>query len=144
MSPMTKILCLSHTPWQDRPSRTQQLLTRLPDCRVLFVEPARKDVPRESHRRVRSNITVCTLPCAMPGPGDVTLISERRLDRNAAFLLKEMERMHFDSPILWCTAPAQAVLLPELEPPGLPGLPELLALYFAVMVQFSVTGALGS
>ncbi len=115
---MTKILCLSHTPWQDRPSRTQQLLTRLPDCQVLFVEPARKDAPRESHRRVRSNITVCTLPCAMPGPGDVTLISERRLDRNAAFLLKEMERMHLDSPILWCTAPSQAVLLPELPVSG--------------------------
>ena len=36
---MKQIVCLSHSPWQARPNRTQQLLTRLNDVKVLFFEP---------------------------------------------------------------------------------------------------------
>lgn len=64
---MKQILCLSHTPWQARPNRTQQLLARMNDIQILFFEPP---VPRgvpipKQGRKMRPHITVYTLPAPM-------------------------------------------------------------------------------
>ena len=114
---MKQILCLSHTPWQARPNRTQQLLARMSDTQVLFFEPhTPRNVPvPQQGRQVRSHITVYTLPTPLPVGEIRTLFQRRALKRDIAFVRESMERHHFRRPVLWCTSPNQ---VPFLE--GLP------------------------
>ena len=58
---MRQILCLSHTHWSSCPSRTQQLVSRLPDAEILFFEPPGRK-PDPNGRKVRPNVTVYQLP----------------------------------------------------------------------------------
>lgn len=118
---MKQILCLSHTPWQARPNRTQQLLTRLSEVQVLFFEPAPpKGTPMpEQGRRVRSHITVYTLPAPMLAGLDRGGAQRRSQGKAADFIQKTMARHGFREPVLWCTAPDQAVYLDRLAYRGL-------------------------
>ena len=113
---MKQILCLSYAPWRARATRTQQLLVRLTDAKVLFFEPAPpKGVPvPEQGRRVRPHITVYTLPTPLPGPREQSLFGRRRLDRAADFVQQIMDKHHFREPVLWCTAPVHAQFLDKL------------------------------
>lgn len=109
---MKQILCLSHTPWQASPNRTQQLLSRMPDVQVLFFEPAPRGTARpEQGRRMRSHITVYTLPAALPADAPRRLAHRRSINKSAAFIRGMMDKHHFRNPVLWCTAPDQAALL---------------------------------
>ena len=113
---MKQILCLSYAPWRSRASRTQQLLARLSDAKILFFEPAPPKgapVPAQG-RRVRSHITVYTLPAPLPGPQEQSLFDRRRLDKTSAFIQRIMHKHHFREPVLWCTAPAHAWFLDRL------------------------------
>ena len=113
---MKQIVCLSYAPWRSRASRTQQLLARLSDARILFFEPAPpKGVPApQQGRRVRSHITVYTLPAPLPGPQEQSVFARRRLDKVTRFIQKIMGKYHFREPVLWCTAPAHAWFLDRL------------------------------
>lgn len=116
---MRQILCLSHTPWQARPNRTQQLLTRLSGAQVLFFEPApKKGEPMpEQGRRMRANLIVYTLPAPLPDPRAPH--QRRKLDKAADFIMEAMARHHIREPVLWCTAPVQAGFLDRLAYRGL-------------------------
>lgn len=110
---MKQILCLSHTSWQAQPNRIQQLLTRLSDVQILFFEPpAPRGTPKpEQGRRMRSHITVYTLPAPLPA-GPVRTFSQRRpLNKNASFIQRVMTDHRFRNPVLWCTAPDQTGLV---------------------------------
>ena len=113
---MKQILCLSYAPWRSRANRTQQLLARLSDAKILFFEPAPpKGVPMpQQGRRVRSHIMVYTLPAPLPGPREETLFHRRRLDKITDFIQKIMRKHHFREPVLWCTAPIHAHFLDRL------------------------------
>ena len=118
---MKQILCLSHTPWQARPNRIQQLMTRMPDVQVLFIEPpAPRGTPTpEQGRRMRSHITVYTLPCPLP-VGEVRSFRQRHnLSKAAAFIREAMDKQHFRNPILWYTSPEQVSLLGNLPCRGI-------------------------
>ena len=113
---MKQILCLSYAPWRARANRTQQLLTRLSDARILFFEPAPPKgipVPRQG-RRVRSHITVYTLPVPLPGPQEQSLFARRRLDRVTDFIQRAKHKHQMREPVLWCTAPVHAHFLDRL------------------------------
>lgn len=101
---MKQIICLSNTPWMATPNRTQQLLTRINDARILFIEPppARGESFPQQGRRMREHIFVYTLPVSSRIP----LLA----NRNLTFIKKVMEKHHFRSPVLWCTAPNQVGL----------------------------------
>ncbi len=110
---MKQILCLSHTPWQARPNRTQQLLARLNDVQVLFFEPPPpkgRPMP-EQGRRMRPHITVYTLPTPILPGLDTPALRRRSLDRAADFVQSVMDQHHMREPVLWCTAPDQAEFL---------------------------------
>ncbi len=112
---MKQIVCLSHTPWRARPNRTQQLLARLPDARVLFFEPpARRSAPRREGVRVRANIMVYTLPALFLGGLDQPLARRRNQTRVADYIQRAMDRHGFREPVLWCTTPEDAFLLDKL------------------------------
>lgn len=113
---MKQIICLSYTSWRARASRTQQLLARLPDARILFFEPAPpKGAPApEQGRRVRAHITVYTLPAPLPSPQEQSLFGRRRMDRSATFVQEIMDKHHFREPVMWCTSPLHAEFLDRL------------------------------
>ena len=110
---MKQILCLSYLPWQAQPTRTQQLLARLTDAEVLFFEPP---VPRgeprpEQGRRMRSHLTVYTLPSPILPGLETPLFQRRSLNRAVAFIREIMSEHHFRSPVLWCTSPEHVMYL---------------------------------
>lgn len=109
---MKQILCLSYLPWKAAPNRTQQLLSRMNDVRILFFEPPGSSGDKaEQGRRVRPHITVYTLPYSLPEAKSRSPFRRHIWTRNAAFIRATMERHHFRNPVLWCTAPEQARLL---------------------------------
>ncbi len=110
---MKQILCLSHTSWQAQPNRTQQLMTRLADAQVIFIEPAApRGAPKtEQGRRMRSHITVYTLPTVLPAGPARTFTQRRSLSKAAAFVQDVLAKHHFRNPVLWCTAPDQMGLV---------------------------------
>lgn len=121
---MKQILCLASEPWSSSPGRTQQLISRLKDTRILYFSPASGRSDRsylEKGRKVRPNITVYTLPpLLLP-------LEERytpRLFRAARaklgrFVADKAARHRFTSPLLWTTSPEQVHLLDHLEYNGL-------------------------
>ena len=117
---MKQIICLSHLPWQARPTRTQQLFARMGDAQILFFEPAppRGAPMPEQGRRVRAHITVYTLP-AHTAPAGPELRRRRALARCADFIQETARRHRFRSPVLWCTAPEQGPLARRVEHGGL-------------------------
>lgn len=115
---MRELVCLSHLPWQAAPTRAQQLLTRLRDVKILFFEPAHGPARREGPRKMRPNLTVCTLPPlkAQNGP---YLLRRREQARLAAYVLGVMEKARFREPLLWVTSPENLFLLDALPSRGL-------------------------
>ena len=63
---MKQILCLSSESWSNKlPGRTQQLVSRLRDARILYFSPAKnwRDVSfRRKGQKVRPNVTAYTMP----------------------------------------------------------------------------------
>lgn len=109
---MKQIVCLSHTRWNTRPNRTQQILTRLTDAKILFFEPLGKSTQHQNGLRVRSNVVVYTLP--VPLGGERSLGRRRNEAKITAFIEKVMDQHHFREPLLWYTTPRYAFLLDTL------------------------------
>lgn len=118
---MKQLLCLSHTPWQARPNRTQQLLARLNDVQILFLEPPvppRAPKPKQG-RKMRPHITVYTLPTPILPHWDNSAVRWRNHTRAADFIQQILLHHHFLEPVLWCTSPKQAIYLDLLAYSGL-------------------------
>lgn len=118
---MKQLLCLSHTPWQARPNRTQQLLARLTDVQILFFEPPathRSTSPRQG-RKMRPHITVYTLPTPMLARWENPAIQRRNDTRTADFIHQVLAHHHFVEPVLWCTSPQYSIFLDHIAYSGL-------------------------
>ncbi len=115
---MRQILCLSHIGWRNRPTRTQQLLSRLPHTSVLFFEPP-TDQNNFKGRKVRSNIVAYSLPRLIHIGADTVPIASHNCRRTAAAIEKAMARHQFRDPLLWCTSPEDVRLLDYLGYHGL-------------------------
>ena len=115
---MKQILCLSSQPWTAIPTRTQQLMTRLKDAKVLFLEPPARNY-RNPGRKVRPGLTVYTLPPAPEAVEDQRLLRFLRDRRLTRYILKLMDVHRFREPLLWCTAPEQVHLLDAIPHQGL-------------------------
>lgn len=118
---MKQLLCLSHTPWQARPNRTQQLLARLNDVQILFIEPpVSPGVPKPKQgRKMRPHITVYTLPTPVLAHWGHPSIQKRNDTRAAYFIHRVLAHHHFIEPVLWCTSPQQAIYLDHIAYSGL-------------------------
>lgn len=119
VSVMKQLLCLSHTPWQARPNRTQQLLARMNDVQILFFEPpVPHGAPKPKQgRKMRPHITVYTLPA--PVFTRWNHMQRRDEQRTGDFMEKILLHHHFREPVLWCTSPEQAIYLDRLAYSGL-------------------------
>ena len=115
---MKQILCLSDQPWSAVPTRTQQLMTRLKDAKVLFLEPPSRDYRRPG-RKVRPGLTVHALPPAPEAGQDQRLLRFLRDRRLTRYILRLMDLHRFREPLLWCTCPEQIHLLDAIPHRGL-------------------------
>lgn len=118
---MKQLLCLSHTPWQARPNRTQQLLARLNDVQILFFEPPAPTnaLKPKQGRKMRPHITVYTLPTPLLSHWNHPAIQRRNDSRTVDFIHQILAHHHFVEPVLWCTCPEQAVYLDHFAYSGL-------------------------
>lgn len=119
---MRQLLCLSDRPWSAVPTRTQQLMTRLRDTQVLYVQSAQGRGDRrwkEPGQRLRPGLILYTLPPAPDSDLLPGLFRRRGQQRTVKFLLSAMARHNFHEPVLWCADPAGARFLDELPRRGL-------------------------
>ena len=119
---MRQILCFSNEPWSTIPGRTQELVTRLKNVEVLFFAPADPGPERPSVRaegKVRSDITVCTLPSPLLETREGDFFFSLQQKRLARFVAQRAADLHFREPLLWITCPAHVHLLDHLNFRGL-------------------------
>ena len=117
---MKQILCLSNEPWSNRlPGRTQQLVSRLRDCQVLYFFPAQspRDMSyRKKGQKVRPNVTAYTLPpIRFPIPERYRWLFHMAWDKVAGYIREEAARKRFAEPLLWTTHPRHIHLVDRLE-----------------------------
>ena len=115
---MKQILCLAPEPWSHVPTRTQQLMTRLKDAKILYLEPPGRDW-RNPGRKVRPGLTVYTLPPVPEAEEDQRFRRAFRARKLSRYILKLMDRHRFREPLLWCTSPDQVDLLASIPHQGL-------------------------
>lgn len=115
---MKYIICLASEPWLDVPTRTQQLMTRMKNVRVLFFEPAsgKKDRSwKAAGRQVRPNITVYTLPPVRTMDERMGPFFRAGQERLAKFIARKVDKHRARQALLWVTSPAQVHLLDRLS-----------------------------
>lgn len=115
---MKQIVCLSHTPWSSCPTRTQQLMSRLPGADILFFEPPGRK-PDSAGRKVRPNVTVYQLPKMIDLASGTKPVARYNRRRIASCIEKAMNRHRFREPLLWCTTPENIHQLDYLAYRGL-------------------------
>lgn len=118
---MKQYLCLSDTPWRGVPGRTQQLMLRMKEARILFFEPAEgsKGHYKKPGRKVRPEITVYTLPPVFSISEKYTYLYERQQRRLASYIAGISARRRGDQPVIWCTSPEFVNLLDDIPHSGL-------------------------
>lgn len=117
---MKQILCLSGEPWSNRlPGRTQQIVSRLRECQVLYFSPAqspRDNSFRKRGRQVRPNVTVYTLPpIPFPIPERYQRLFQMAWNKIARFIREQCAQKRFVEPLLWVTHPRHIHLVDRLE-----------------------------
>lgn len=119
---MKQYIVLSHTPWAAVPTRTQQLITRLGEAKILFFQPA--DGPGDKSwktggRLVRPDVTAFTLPPDSPLDQRHSFFRARSLRRQTIFVERQIQAHHFREPVLWLTCPDQLPFLDRFAYRGL-------------------------
>ncbi|MCL2030594.1 MAG: glycosyltransferase [Oscillospiraceae bacterium] len=113
---MKQLICVSDTAWSGLPGRAAQLVGRLKNTRVLYIDPPPD--PRDASaaksegEQAAKHVTVLTPPpmsAAARRGGFRNACYQRRLAR---FLAERMRDYGFENPVLWLTDPLSA---------GLPG-----------------------
>lgn len=119
---MKEIICLSNEPWSQTPGRTQQLITRIRDTKILYFSPAasaRDTAWKQPGRKVRPNVTVYTLPPVLVRNERLAHLFRLSHQRVGKFIQEKARRHRFRAPLLWTVSPAHVHLLDELEYAGL-------------------------
>lgn len=119
---MKQVVCLSTEPWSPTPGRTQHLITRLKDAQVLYFCPGGGLLDqrwRQPGRKVRPNVTVYTMPPALPVDERHDRLFRLSRQRQIRFLADKLARHRFRRPLLWTTSPVHIHALDALEYDGL-------------------------
>jgi len=102
---MKQLICLSHTHWSASPTRTQQLLARLKDVKILYFELTEGHEQCEPGQRVRPNITVYPLPLSASKHLSSRLLRGSALSRCSRYVSKIMQKHRFKEPTFWLDSP---------------------------------------
>ncbi|SBW01460.1 conserved hypothetical protein [uncultured Eubacteriales bacterium] len=119
---MKQYICLAPSPWSAAPTRTQHLMSRLRDAKILYFEPScpiGSRAHKKPARQVRPGVTVYTLPPVLHVEPQHSLLLERQHRRLARFIQQKLDVHRFRDPILWATSPEQVHLLDKLPLRGM-------------------------
>lgn len=119
---MKQFLCISDTPWEAVPSRTQQLMARLKDAQILYFAPPSKpgdSAHQKPGRRVRPGLIVYTLPPILNVEERNHFFFRSNQRKLARYIERAMSRHQFRDPILWCATPRAFHLLDYLSYRGI-------------------------
>lgn len=116
---MKQIIVLSNERWSQTPARTQHLISRIKDARILYFCPAQSPIDqsfRKKGKHVKPNVTAYTLPpmllpVTQAHPGLFQLFHRRM----ARFITKTAAENRFHQSLLWVTNPAHIHLLDHLD-----------------------------
>ncbi len=126
---MRKILCLSTSNYDPVPTRKQNVMNRMTDARVLYVDPPvtllapfKDPSTRErlkayllGGRQSRSHLTVYASPPILPFYNKMRFLNQRNQKKLAAYLKGILLENGFGTDFfLWCYSPASADLIEPL------------------------------
>lgn len=115
---MKHYVCLAPEPWSGLPGRTQHLMSRFRDAKILYFEPpapSRSRAHKNPGRQVRPGLTVYTLPPVLTVDEKHRFLFDREQRKLARFIQSKMETHRFRDSVLWCTSPEQVHLLEDLN-----------------------------
>lgn len=129
-----QIVCLATTAWHDHFTRKQQVMSRMTDCEVLYVNPpvtciARfKDSAAKEYAKRRKapperpmeHVAVYTPPVLLPFYNQYRALN--RLNQKLLlrpFLLELMAKHGMEKPVVWAYSPTSADLVGSLPKSGL-------------------------
>lgn len=126
---MRKILCLSTSNYDPFPTRKQNIMNRMSDAQIIYVDPPvtviapykdaaakdRIDAYRQGGRKVQEHITVYAAPPVLPFFNKVRAINAINQKKMARYLKGILEENDFGNDFfLWCYSPAAADLIRPL------------------------------
>ena len=123
---MKQVVCLSTSNFHPFPSRKQNVMTRLRDCRVLYFDPpvtwlaplkdknarSRLSDHRKAPEQATESVTVCALPPVLPFFNKCRFINRLNQRRLARFVRRKMKDLGFEQPLLWCYSPTSCDIVP--------------------------------
>lgn len=117
---MRQVVCLADQPWSALPTRTQQLITRINNAQVLYLEPAPlKGAWKKPGRKLRPDLISFTLPPMHLQSPAGRLLARYDASRVLRFVRDLLEKYRFESPLLWCATPVGTAFLDEFPYRGL-------------------------
>ena len=130
---MKQVVCLSTSNFHPFPSRKQNVMTRLRDCRVLYFDPpvtwlaplkdknarSRLSDHRKAPEQATDSVTVCALPPVLPFFNKLRFINRLNQRRLARFVKRKMKELGFEQPLLWCYSPTSCDIVDLLPHNGL-------------------------
>ena len=125
---MKQIVCLATSPWYPIPTRKQQVMSRLPDAEILYFDPSatflaplRDPQARPLMKKYRApgvrpqeNITVYSLPPALPFFYRLRWINRLNQKRMARYVRQRMREHGFEKPLLWVYSPVTVDAVDEI------------------------------
>lgn len=116
---MSQFVCVSYERWEDGAQRIKNLFRGVPDCEILYFEPAQPFLSRLRRPGegtvVDKGVTAYTLPCAIPHNEDARVHIVPRSRKNAAFIRRILAENGFEAPVLWLRCPDQVELMLALH-----------------------------
>jgi glycosyltransferase involved in cell wall biosynthesis len=114
---MKQLICVSDAAWSGLPGRTAQLVRRLKNTRVLYIDPppVSKEAPAAGAEGEHKQVTVLTPPPISAAARRGGFGWKRYQKRLARFLTARMREYGFEKPALWLTDPLSAGLLGRFD-----------------------------
>lgn len=112
---MNQIVCVSTSPWKPLPMSKQQIMSRLPDCEIIYFDPpvtfiaplkdksakAKLKLYKQPGDKINDHITTYTMPPVLPFFNKCRLINKLNQRRLARYVKKVMKAHGFTKPIIW-------------------------------------------
>lgn len=130
---MRQIVCISTSNYYPLPTRKQNVMNRLTDSEIMYVDPPvsllaplkdrktfeRIGAFRKTGEKVRDNITVFAPPPVLPFFNKYRSINRINQKMLARYIKKQIYKLAFDKPYLWCYSPTSCDLVKEIPNRGI-------------------------
>lgn len=116
---MKQLICVSDTAWSGLPGRAAQLIGRLKNTRVLYIDPPPRpkdaSAAKSEGEQAGKHVTVLTPPPMSASARRGGFWNARYQRKLARFLAARMQDYGFQKPVLWLTDPLSAGLLGRFD-----------------------------